>query len=207
MPPLSAADFQAQENPLVKALRDVLNDQSFQIQTPTTIKTRKSAQEFLKWCCLGHSASKIDTFTRKLIESLQKVIDNAKKAFKCNKEKIWKQFYLLRSSKEFAERWRQFLPNTTPPVKPVLYQHLTDLIFKSLINNHFKIVYLDQEPAEMNANERNILRYIAGYICRKLRTKIERENHELKEEMVLCLMELVKDGELYGADEGTDKEC
>jgi len=98
------------------------------------------------------------------------------------------------------------LPTTTPPVEPVLYQHLIDIVFKCLINKHFEIVYLDQEPAEINVNERNVLRYVAGYICRKLRTKIERENHELKEEMVLCLMELVKDGDLRGSDIGDDEE-
>jgi len=191
---------------LVKALRVVLEDQSFQIKTPATIKTREAAKEFLKWCCLELSASKVDAFSKKLTESLQKVIDGAKKSFTYNKEKIWKQFYLLRTSKEFTERWRQFLPSTTPPVEPVLYQHLTDIVFKCLINKHFEIVYLDQEPAEINVNEKNVLRYVAGYIGRKLRTKIERENHELKEEMVLCLMELVKDGDLRGSDIGDDEE-
>jgi len=85
----------AQENILLKALRVVLEDQSFQIKTPTTIKTREAAKEFLKWCCLELSASKVDAFSKKLTESLQKVIDGAKKSFTYNKEKIWKQFYLF----------------------------------------------------------------------------------------------------------------
>ena len=75
----------------------------------------------------------------------------------------------------------------------MLYQHLTDLMFKSLLHEHFKVEYLDKEAEEMNRNERNVLRYVAGYVCRKLRTKIERENHDLKEELILCLMDLVKD--------------
>jgi len=192
----------------VNALRNVLDDQAFKIQTPTMIKTRKSAEEFMKWSYLENSASKVSTFTKKLTESLQKVIDKSKKSFPYNREKIWKQFYLLRTSNGFSEMWRQFLPTTKPPVEPVLYQHLTDLIFQNLINSHFKIVYLDQEqePKEMNLNERNVLRYIAGYVCRKLRTKLERENHELKEEMVLCLVELIKDSDMLGADEGTDED-
>jgi len=41
--------------------------------------------------------------------------------------------------------------------------------------------------------EGNILQYIAGYICRQLKTKIERTNHKLKEELVLCLMDMTKD--------------
>ena len=34
---------------------------------------------------------------------------------------------------------------------------------------------------------------MAGYVCRQLRKKFERESHEYKEEFVLCLMELIKD--------------
>ena len=30
-------------------------------------------------------------------------------------------------------------------------------------------------------------------LCRQLRKKLERDSHEFKEEMILCLMELVKD--------------
>ena len=37
------------------------------------------------------------------------------------------------------------------------------------------------------------LRYTAGYIYRHLRKQLERSNHEVKEELVLCLMELTKD--------------
>ena len=62
---------------------------------------------------------------------------------------------------------------------------------------YFKIEYLNEEAAEMNENERNALRYVAGYVCHKLRTKLERENHELKEEMILCLMDLVKNTRIH----------
>ena len=42
-------------------------------------------------------------------------------------------------------------------------------------------------------NERSALRYASGYICQHLCKKSERENHDLKEEMILCLASLVKD--------------
>ena len=31
------------------------------------------------------------------------------------------------------------------PVKPILFQHLTDLVFQVLLHDHFQIVYIDQE--------------------------------------------------------------
>ena len=190
-----------QENLLIKALRVVLEDESFKIKTPATIKARGAAQKFLEWCLRNPD---VDSFCKQPTESLQKVICNsAKKCFRYNKEKLWREFYLLRSSKEFTKQWTDFLPKTTPPIEPVVYQHLTDVVFKFLLQDHFKIEYLNEEPTEMNENERNTLHYVAGYVCRKLRTKIERGNHELKEEMVLCLMELVKDENTHacGANE------
>ena len=58
-------------------------------------------------------------------------------------------------------------------------------------------MHLDQqvssEDLELRESENGVLYYVAGYICRNLRIKLERESHEFKEEMVLCLMELVKD--------------
>ena len=111
---------------------------------------------------------------------------------------------IMEGFKEFNKQWTDFLQTTTPLIEPVVYQHLTDLVLKFLLQDHFKIEYLNKESTEMNESERNTLCYVAGYVCRKLRTKIERENHELKEEMVLCLMDLVKDENTRAC--GTDEE-
>ena len=44
------------------------------------------------------------------------------------------------------------------------------------------------------------------YICRHLRKKLERGNHEFKEEMILCLMDLVKDPQDDEAKLETDEQ-
>ena len=31
------------------------------------------------------------------------------------------------------------------PVKPILFQHLTDLVFQVLLHDHFQILYINQE--------------------------------------------------------------
>ena len=46
----------------------------------------------------------------------------------------------------------------------------------------------------LSDDEGNALHYTAGYIYRHLRKQLERSNHELKEELVLCLMELMRQG-------------
>ena len=63
----------------------------------------------------------------------------------------------MRSSKEFTRQWTDFLPTTTSPIEPVIYQHLTDVVLKFLLQDYFKIEYQNEQAAEMNENERNAL--------------------------------------------------
>jgi len=94
----------------------------------------------------------------------------------------------------FVKLWADFLSDVTPPVQPVLFQHLTDEIFTALVQDYFQVQYLEEENIEFPTDdENNVIRYIAGYVCHHLRSNLEKENHELKEELVLCLMDLKKD--------------
>ena len=50
---------------------------------------------------------------------------------------------------------------------------------------------------QFSYEEENALRYAAGYIPRALRRKLERSSHHLKEELILCLEELVMERDLH----------
>ena len=194
------------KNILERALEHVLADDSFKINATQTIQVRKQAESLLQWCVKGGNSDIIEDFTRTLMKSLKEILTSARKpSFAYNTEKIWKGFFLLRSSPSFVDKWTNFLRTTNEPAKPVLFQHLTDLIFRDCLNEHFKVLHLnDQESsAELTNAEKGVLRYVAGYVCRQLRKKLERESHKYKEEMVLCLMELIKgqDSEEHGTDE------
>ena len=65
----------------------------------------------------------------------------------------------------------------------MLYQHLTDIIFKELLREKYSVSVNDSERAGpvITMDEANILRYVAGYVCHHLRKKIEASNHPLKE--------------------------
>jgi len=195
----SVNDNAATENVLVKALKHVLDDDSFQINTPSTIQARKSAESLLDWCLNNEMDDRFIDFTKQLTSSLKQMIcSSATKVFTVNKEKLWKGFYQLRISQEFVKQWTDFVTVVDEPVKPVLFQHLSDLIFRMLIEQHFKIVHLDQEQCgELTENENAALRYVAGYICRHLRKKIQRSRGDAKskEEMMMCLMQLVRNKE------------
>ena len=54
----------------------------------------------------------------------------------------------------------------------------------------------------MDDGEKQALRYVAAYVCRQLRKKLEKSSDAKKEEMVLCLITLTKGGE-FNEDLGT----
>ena len=56
------------------------------------------------------------------------------------------------------KQWTDFLVVVDEPVKPVLFQHLIDLGFEMLLQNHFKILYIDEDVSnEMTADESSAL--------------------------------------------------
>ena len=64
----------------------------------------------------------MDTFTKKLKECLQNVVSpSVTKSFNYNKEKLWREFYLLRTSKEFLKQWTDFLKPIDTSIQPALY--------------------------------------------------------------------------------------
>ena len=193
---------------LVMALDQVLADDSFKVNSPKTIEARKSAETLLTWCMDSKNKDRLKKFTRQWEHSLKEVIisSGAKRLWSYNYDKLWRGFFKLRSAPDFVSKWTNFLEPVAGRVKPVLFQHLTDLVFKKFLNDHFQVLHLDQQDsAELTESEKGALWYITGYICRQLRKRLERESHEFKEEMFICLMEMIKKSddkdEMHGDDE------
>ena len=131
---------------LVRALEQVLMDDSFTVNAPPTIQARKSAESLLQWCQKSENDDVVNEFARKLTESLKKVIkSSATKSFTYNTEKIWRGFFFLRSSQDFISQWTNFLKAAAVPVKPVLFQHLTDLVFREFLHDQFQVLHLNQQ--------------------------------------------------------------
>ena len=66
----------------------------------------------------------------------------------------------------------------------ILYQYVTNQAFEALIQETFQTSYIQQTSAEpLTHEEQNALRYVAGYVCHKLRknysikTPNERQTH------------------------------
>lgn len=159
---------------MVKVLHLILEDDTFKINTPSIIQAKESAEKMLKWCLSDPNRTSVDTFAKNLTESLQNVISSSvTKSFDYNKEKLWREFYLLRTSKDFIKQWTDFLKPIDASIQPALYQRLTDMLFKMLIKSHFEIVHLNEDCTSVTSNESNALRYVAGYVYRHLRKKLK----------------------------------
>ena len=178
----------------MEAVREVLADDSFKIKSTEAIEAREVAQSLLEWCLSEENKATFTLFASKLSGELQQTVYSCKKS--ANREKMWRTFFLLRSSDNFIDDWVSFLGSANVTATPILYQHISDVIFRKHINDRNTVsttdTKLDAAPV-ITQCEGNVLRYAAGYVCRHLRKKIERSKHELREEMVLCLMALTKD--------------
>ena len=90
---------------------------------------------------------------------------------------------------------------------PFLFvQFVTDTIFKELIKIEFPVSTATTTTSEsphcpLSCEEQNALRYVAGYVCRKVRTKLETSSLPNKDEMILCIMEMSGDEEGDGGTE------
>ena len=73
------------------------------------IEARRCAEELLGWCMNSDNTDALSNFTKKLTDSLEKVIKAASaKSFTINFEKMWKGLFLLQSKPEFRSQWAAF---------------------------------------------------------------------------------------------------
>ena len=107
---------------------------------------------------------------------------------KKQKVKMWEQYYVLRSTDEFADNWAAFLLSSGVKPSPTLYQHITDSVFNHLIKEHYIMEHTqDQDTGTptLDYNAKSALRYIS-YLTRKAHLKLK----ESTDKLCLCLAEM-----------------
>ena len=92
---------------------------------------------------------------------------------------------------------------------PILTQHLTDLMFRKMIRQHFLLNEATTLalPPPLTETEQKAIRYAAGYICRHTRHKLEKNGNSntMMEEMVLAIMQMVGDDDDNDNDIGSNE--
>ena len=181
---------------MLSAVQQVLDDKDFKIKSVVVTKAHDIAAKLLKWSIEKENKAILKIFSDELVAKLEEVFVGTVKPTGSiiDRDKLWKRFFILRSSVDYRNKWEDFLQliSGESSSSALFYQRITEIIFRSLIKSHFQISSEGTTIATINDHEKNALRYAAGYVCRHLKSKIENSSHALKEELVLCLMTMVK---------------
>ena len=175
------------------ALQDVLHDSSFNTKSLVAAAARQDSLTLLHWCQQEENSEEVNQFMKQVMADMSQCLA-AFKGKKGGHDRLWKKYFALRTSEKFTNQWKTFFSTAQCLCTPVLYQHLVDLFFKRMLNEEFDVTPEEQtvELRELTETEANIIRYVAGYICRHLQRKLERENHPLKKDLILNLTSMVK---------------
>ena len=120
-----------------------MDDESFVTGSREALDVLESAKLLKEWCELESNESVLVKFTHDLFSDLRGTFSNSSKLNSVERKKLWRSFFLLRSSPPFVLRWVHLLESAGANLTPVLYQHLTDIILKYLIHQHSDISAMD----------------------------------------------------------------
>ena len=108
---------------------------------------------------------------------------------------MWSAYHTLRVSQEYKTAWSSFLAQSGCSVFPLFHQHVGHYIFKELIKRHHTTETTQHKatPFDPTYEELNGIRYAAGWVARALRKKLKRSAHPLKDDLFLCIADLLDD--------------
>ncbi len=109
---------------------------------------------------------------------------------------MWRKYYQLRISSPFQSLWTDFVGDAIAVIAhPLMYQYLADKIFEALIEKTFAEGQGAASVDSLTYEEANALRYVAGYVCFKVKKNIVASNNPTKNQLLLCLMDLCDEDE------------
>ncbi len=111
---------------------------------------------------------------------------------------MWKAYHRLRSSKTFRCDWNRFLQSSIGHrAHPGFFQFVSHHILQELIKAEFPLPPATQSSEHpdrpLTFEEQNALRYVAGYVCRKVREDLESSSSTMKDDMIFCVLSLAGD--------------
>ena len=177
---------------MTNAIEHILSDPSFETSSNEAKEARSCALTLLPWIKDECHKDNFETSTE-LCTKLEPILIGSA-TLSANRNKLWRNFFILRSSDEFVGRWKTFLCAAGLSETPVFYQHVTDLVFRALLK--LRCARRTAEGGKfipISPTERNALRYAAGYVCRNIFRKLRKSKASNSKELLDCLATLVRD--------------
>ena len=155
-------------------MRKILIDDSFEV-TNSAKKIKEIATRLISWA--PHNSSYFNIFSEVIVTTLNNCFE-VKKSTSEQIDFMWRKYHSIRASLTFQQAWIQLLTHALDKssAKSSFYQHTTELIFSTLISLHYKKdLNTATRPSyhKLTNIEENIIRYIAGYVCHKMQSKLE----------------------------------
>lgn len=159
---------------------------------------------------MADNKDKLKKFCDEIIRNLETVFINIIKSSGSvvNRDKLWRNFFVAlvnKLPKEMGGFSAAYFVRKVLQCNVLPASHRCTVQIADKITLRNEIADNSKPTASLYDQEGNALRYTADSLCRHLRKKIERSKHSLKEELILCLMTLVK-GMHYPENTGTNEE-
>ena len=179
------------------AVESILEDDSFKLPSPHAKAALETANQLVTWLKDDEHQQEFIKFSQELTSSLQTCFESQAASMKTRREKMWRTYHCLRTSTNFKAKWTTFIAKfTSTKPNPAFYQYVTDIFFREIIKIKFPTNehQVSSGPkSQLTVEEANALHYAAGYVCHKLRKRLESSSNPQKEELVLLIMDLCED--------------
>ena len=164
-----------------RAVQAVSLDEGFQVESLQARTALKTASLVLEWCREQDNREKLDSFSHVLVIRLKACFASKHTTVQLQKERMWGAYHQLRTAKTFVKDWRMFLANSVgQKAFPAFFQFVTHTIFKWLMKTRYPLAggSATESPGRpLMYQEQNALRYVAGYVIRKLCSQYEASHH------------------------------
>ena len=155
-----------------------------------------------QWASETSNHQAFDTFDKSIQMHLHTCLPESTstiKSFQNQQMDMWRTYHTVRTSEQFVALWKELIGRvTSEPLEPAFFQDVTHWMFQAKVVAAFPLKESTPVPSDTHITyeDANIVRYISGYVCRKVRVKIEESSHSNKTELLRCLENLLADKEV-----------
>ena len=190
LPPSLPPLLEPSEKLFDRAVHRILEDDGFKVPSDLATSARSLASRLVTYH--EKNSALVKAFSEQFVSRL-KTCFSTKKSFKLAKEAMWKAYHALRTSDSFNDEWIKFIEDALgEKPTPIFYQHVTHEVFKILIKTNYSVPDASSTciAPPMTREEQNALRFVSGYIIRKVKDKLEASSSLSKNDMLMCLVDM-----------------
>ena len=179
---------------LQKGIQALIADPSFSLDIPPAKYAYGIAEKLLRW--LQYHKEIVAQFEGRMASMFDACIV-CKGGLTKSRKQILAAYHALRVSDSYKEEWRHLLrQGEVSDINPTFYQFVGHNMFTRLVMIHHPITIRERSaPPPLTYEETNALRYVDGFIPRMLRKRLSKSTHPLREDIILCIHDLLDDGD------------